>query len=214
MDAAIDRDALVKVVFGEVAIPGNSPFPPGTPANDGTPTPKRDLAKAKQLLAEAGFPNGFSTTLMITASPVNQQIGQVVQSMLGEAGIKVTIDQEEFGQMLDKMGKKNYDIGQVGWSGRPDPDGDIYNFMKTGTADNYAGFSNATVDKLLDDARVPTDMGARKQIYTDIMKIVHDETPYLYLWHPQNVKALGPKVKGFTALPDGLIRTLNLYVEQ
>jgi peptide/nickel transport system substrate-binding protein len=214
MDAAIDRAALVKVVFGDVAIPGYGPFAPGTPGSDGAPVPGRDLAKAKQLLAEAGLPNGFSTTLKVTATPVNQQIGQVVQNMLAEVGIKVTIEQEEFGQLLEKLGKKNFDMAQVGWSGRPDPDGNIYNFMKTGTSNNYAGFSNATVDKLLDEARIPTDMAKRTQIYGEIMKIVHDETPYIYLWHPQDVKALGPKVKGFVAFPDGLIRTVNLYVEQ
>ncbi|HYG60641.1 MAG TPA: ABC transporter substrate-binding protein [Symbiobacteriaceae bacterium] len=210
VNAAIDREALVKVVFGEVAVPANSPFAPGTPANEGGAIPKQDLALAKKLLADAGMPNGFSTTLKIAPSPVNQQIGQVLQSMLAEAGIKVEIQQEEFGQLLEKFGNANYDMGQLGWSGRPDPDGNIYNFFKTGTSNNYSKFSNATVDKLLDDARLPTDMAQRKVIYGDILKIVRDESPYLFLWHPLDVKGLGPSVKGFVPYPDGMIRTLNL----
>lgn len=214
MEAAIDRKALVQVVFGDVAVPAYGPFAPGTPANDGLAIPERDLAKAKQLLTEAGFPAGFSTTLKISPSPINQQIGQVVQSMLGEAGIKVEIQQEEFGQLLDKLTKGNFDMGQVGWSGRPDPDGNVYNFLRTGGSNNYSKFSNATVDKLLNEARVPSDMAQRKAMYADLMKIVRDELPYIYLWHPQDVKGLGPKIKGFTPFPDGLIRTVNVYVEQ
>lgn len=210
LDAAIDRKALVQVVFGETALPAVGPFAPNTPANDGAAIPTKDLAKAKKLLADAGLANGFSTTLKVAPSPVNQQIGQVLQSMWAEAGIKVEIQQEEFGQLLEKFTNGNYDLGQLGWSGRPDPDGNIYNFVKTGASNNYAKFSNATVDKLLDDARVPTDMAKRKAIYTDLMKVVREETPYLYLWHPLDVKALGPTVKGFVAYPDGMIRTVSV----
>lgn len=208
--AAIDRDALVKVVFGEVAIPAISPFAPGTPANEGKATPARNVEQAKKLLAEAGHGAGISLTLKISPSPVNQQIAQVLQNMLGDAGIKVTIEQEEFGQLLDKLAKKNYDLAQVGWSGRPDPDGNIYAFMITGGGNNYAGYSNPQVDKLLNDARNPSDMAKRKQIYSDIMKILDDEMPYVYLWHPQDVKGLGPTVQGYVPVPDGMIRTANL----
>jgi peptide/nickel transport system substrate-binding protein len=206
---AIDREALVKVVFGETAVPATSPFAPGTPANEKKPTPARDVAKAKQLLAEAGQ-SSLSLTLKIAPSPINQQIAQVVQNMLAEAGITITIEQQEFGQLLDQMGKKNYDLGQVGWSGRPDPDGNIYAFMITGDLNNYAGYSNAQVDKLLNDARIPSDMAQRKQMYAQIMQILDDEMPYVYLWHPRDVKGMGPTVQGYVAVPDGMIRTLNL----
>ncbi|HYF93296.1 MAG TPA: ABC transporter substrate-binding protein [Symbiobacteriaceae bacterium] len=206
---AIDRPALVQVVFGEIAIPARSPFYPGTPASDGKPIPARDVAKAKALLAEAGQSN-LTISLKTAPSPINQQIAQVVQSMLGEAGIKVNIEQEEFGQLLDKLNKKNYDIAQVGWSGRPDPDGNIYAFMITNGGNNYAGYSNPQVDKLLNDARLPTDMAKRKEIYSQIMTILDDEMPYVYLWHPQDVKGVGPTVQGYVAVPDGMMRTLNL----
>jgi len=207
--AAIDREALIKVVFGEVAVPASSPFAPGTPANNKKQAPARDLAKAKKLLSDAGQSN-VSVALKISPSPINQQIAQVVQNMLGEAGIKVTIEQEEFGQLLDKLGKKNFDMAQVGWSGRPDPDGNIYAFIITGGGNNYSGYSNTKVDALLNDARIPTDMSKRVQIYSEIMAILDDEVPYVYLWHPQDVKGLGPTVQGYVPVPDGMIRTLNL----
>jgi peptide/nickel transport system substrate-binding protein len=209
LSLAIDRAALVKVVFGDTAVPGNSPFAPGTPSNQGKPVPARDLAKAKQLLADAGQSN-LSLTLKIAPSPIGQQLAQVIQNMLGEAGVKVTIEQQEFGTLLDQLGKKNFDLAQVGWSGRPDPDGNIYAFAVTGSSNNYAGYSNPQVDKLLNDARIPSDVAQRKAIYTQIMQILDDEMPYLYLWHPLDVKGVGPTVQGYVAVPDGMIRTLNL----
>lgn len=210
ISAAIDRDALVKVVFGEIAVPSASPFSPGTPANAGTGTAKRDVEKAKKLLADAGVTGKVAVGLKVSPSPVNQQIAQVVQQMLGEAGITVTIEQQEFGQILDKLGKKDFDMAQVGWSGRVDPDGNIYAFDYTGAGNNYAGYSNAQVDQLLDSARLESDMGKRKATYGDIMKILDDEVPYVYLWHPQEVKGLGPTLQGFVHVPDGLVRTANL----
>lgn len=210
IEAAIDREALVKVVFGEVASPAYSPFSTGTPADDGVPFPKRDVEKAKKLLAEAGHPGGVTVSLKISPSPINQQIAQVVQQMVGEAGITVNIEQEEFGQLLEKLGNKNYDMAQVGWSGRPDPDGNIYAFVLTGSGNNYAGYSNPQVDKLLNAARKPTSMAERKPIYAEVMKILREEIPYVYLWFPLNVKGLGPTVEGFEPIPDGMIRTVNL----
>ncbi|MFZ5815520.1 MAG: ABC transporter substrate-binding protein [Bacillota bacterium] len=209
VEAAIDREALVKVVFGETAAPAYSPFAPGTPADDGVPFPKRDVEKARRLLAESGV-GSVTVGLKISPSPVNQQIAQVIQQMLGEAGIKVNIEQEEFGQVLDKLAKKNYDMAQVGWSGRPDPDGNIYAFVVTGMGNNYSGYSNPQVDKLLNDARKPNSMAERKPLYAETMKILREELPYIYLWFPLNVKGLGPTVQGFEPVPDGMIRTQNL----
>jgi len=210
IDLAIDRAALVKVVFGEVAVPGWSPFAPGTPMGDSFPAPARDLEKAKKLVAEAGAAATANISLRVSPSPTNQQIAQVVQSMLAEANLKITIEQEEFGALLDRLGKKNYDMAQVGWSGRPDPDGNIYSFLITGGSNNYAGYSNAKVDQLLNDARKPSDMAQRKPMYEQIVKIEHDDVPYVYLWHPLVVMGMGPTVQGYVSVPDGMIRTLNL----
>ncbi len=210
IDLAIDRAALVKVVFGDVAVPGWSPFAPGTPMGDSFPAPARDLEKAKRLVAETGAAGAVNISLRVSPSPTNQQIAQVVQSMLAEANIKITIEQEEFGALLKRLGDKNYDMAQVGWSGRPDPDGNIYAFLITGSGNNYSGYSNPKVDQLLGDARKPSDMAQRKPVYEQIVKIAHDDVPYVYLWHPLVVMGLGPTVQGYVSVPDGMIRTANL----
>ncbi|MBX5464467.1 MAG: ABC transporter substrate-binding protein [Clostridia bacterium] len=211
VDLAIDRAALVKVVFGQTADPGYGPFPAGTPAEaaSGTP-PAVDLAKVKQLLAQGGHPNGFTFTLKIATSPVNQQVAQVLKNMLAQAGITMNIQQEEFGTLLDDSTKHNFQASALGWSGRPDPDGNIYGWFYTGGSLNDSGYSNPKVDQLLDQARATSDMTQRVALYTQVMEIIHQDVPYVYLYFPKNVKAFTAQLKGFVNVPDGIIRTAQL----
>ncbi|MGE5674907.1 MAG: ABC transporter substrate-binding protein [Mycobacterium leprae] len=209
IDIAIDRASFVNVIFGQSATPVWGPFPAGTPANDGTPVPALDLNKAKQLVAQSGVKNP-TFELKVSNSPINQQIGQVLQSMLAQAGITVNLKTEEFGTILNELDSKNFQAAQIGWSGRPDPDGDIYTFFHTGGAQNYASYSSPAVDKLLEDARIPTDMAQRKPLYTQAMAQIHQDTPYIFLYSPKVVIGTGPKVTGFLQIPDGLIRTAAL----
>ncbi|MDI3270228.1 MAG: ABC transporter substrate-binding protein [Bacillota bacterium] len=211
VDLAIDRETLVKVVFQNTASPAYGPFPPVSPAAaaSGTP-PKVDLQKVKELLAKGGKPNGFSFTLKIAPGPVAQQVAQVVANMLGEAGIQVDIKQVEFGTLLDDLDKGNYEAGAVGWSGRPDPDGNIYVWLHTDGNQNNSKYSNPEVDRLLGKAREVTDMKERVAVYTQVMDIVHRESPYVYLYFPKNVRGYSAKVEGFVNYPDQIIRTANL----
>ena len=210
--AALDRAAITKVVFNDLsAVPGWSPFPPGTPAYDETKKmPARDIAKAKELLGKAGNPNGFSFTFKIGQDAVAQQLGQIVQSMASEAGIQVKLEQVEFGALLDQLGKKNFEAAQIGWSGRPDPDGNATNHFITNGPNNYAGYSNADVDKWLEDARITQDTAARKAIYNKIDAQLAEDQPYIFLWWPVNDKVYVSNLQGYVHVPDGMMRTQKM----
>ncbi len=210
--AALDRAAITKVVFQDLtAVPGWSPFPPGTPAYDETKkAPARDIAKAKDLLAKAGNPTGFSFTFKIGQDAIAQQLGQIVQSMASEAGIQVKLEQVEFGALLDQLGKKNYEAAQIGWSGRADPDGNVTNHFITNGPNNYAGYSNPDVDKWLEDARLAQDMAARKAIYTKIDAQLAEDQPFIFLWWPVDNKVFLANLEGFVHVPDGMMRTVKM----
>ncbi|MDI3318018.1 MAG: ABC transporter substrate-binding protein [Bacillota bacterium] len=211
VDLAIDRAALVKVVFGATADPGYGPFPAGTPAAAASGSvPGVDLAKVKELLAKGGHPDGFSFTLKTAASPVNQQVAQVLKSMLAQAGITMNIQQVEFGTLLDDSDKHNFQASALGWSGRPDPDGNIYAWLHTGGSLNNSGYSNPQVDRLLDQARAVGAMSQRVDLYRQVMEIEHQDVPYVYLYFPKNVKAYSARVQGLVNVPDGIIRTADL----
>ncbi len=214
VDLLIDREALVKVLLDGVGAPAHSPFTPSHFAyGDSDKYQKPDVAKAKELLAKAGKPDGFSFTLIISTSPANQQLGQLVQGMLKPAGIEVKLEKLEFGQILEKGKNHGFEAMQLGWSGRPDPDQNIYQFSVSKEYNNYPAYSNPKVDDLLNKARTETDTAKRKALYDEIMKILNDEVPYVYLYHESNLLGFSTAVKGFTYVPDGLIRTANLWKE-
>ncbi|MEW6047682.1 MAG: ABC transporter substrate-binding protein, partial [Bacillota bacterium] len=206
LEAATDRDVLIRAALNGLAVPSYGPFPPASPVNDGGSPPERDLARAREYLKRAGYPNGFSFTLSITPDPAGQLVAQVLQNMWAEAGIRAQIEQVEWGQLLDKMDKLTYQATPVGWSGRAEPDQNIYAFFYTNGGFNNSGYSNPTVDQLLDQSRLAGNLADRKRIYHDVLTVLRDELPYIYLYHPNVVIALRRDVQGFTYIPDGLIR--------
>ncbi len=210
IDLLIDRDALVKVVFNGTATPGHSPFAPSQFAfGDSDKYVPPNLDQAKKLLADAGVSN-VSFTLKTGTAPVNVQVAQLIQNFLKPAGIDMQIEKLEFGTQLDQTDKGDFQASALGWSGRPDPDLNIYDFMFTGGANNSSQFSNATVDAQLKVARAESDEAKRKAAYDQVMQIVNDQVPYVYLYHQNNVFAMSAQVTGFTYVADGIIRAANM----
>lgn len=211
VDLMIDRDALVKVALSGAATPAHSPFAPSHFAyGDSDKYEKPNVEKAKELLKKAGKPDGFAFTLKIGTTPTNQQVGEMIQNMLKPAGITVNLEKVEFGTLLDQAKKGNHESVQIGWSGRPDPDQNIYDFASTGAPNNYSQYSNPEVDKLLKAGRAESSEEKRKAVYNDLMKILNDDDEYVYLWHSNNVFGVVNAVKGFTYIPDGLVRTATI----
>jgi peptide/nickel transport system substrate-binding protein len=215
----VDRDAIVKAVLrGVGGEAGNSPFSEQSWAysekSDSYPEPS--VEEAKKLLEEAGKPDGFSFTLKTDPSPINQQIGQVIQNNLKPAGIDVKLEQEEFGTLLDDSTNGNFQALFLGWSGRIDPDLNIYDFTVTNGDFNDSGYSNPEVDKLLNEARTTSDRARRKELYGQVMEILHEDVPYVYLYHNNQTTdfAMQPTVQGFEPYPDGILRLAGVSKEQ
>lgn len=208
-NATIDRNAIANVVLQGAAYPAYSFFPNGTPAYDPTwKIPPRSIPLAKEKLQAAGRPNGFEVTLLSTPGEVNQSIAQAVQSMAGEAGIQVKIQLIEFGQMLQVTDHLQHQAALLGWSGRPDPDFDIYPFVtQSGIGSfNDSGYTNPKVQELLDAARLLNDMSQRRRAYSEVTKILADDLPYFWLYFPKEYKLLSTRVRGFVHVPDGMMR--------
>lgn len=206
--ATIDRAAIDKVVFLGSVEPAATVFPPNSPAFDPQfKVPGQDLELAKKKLAEAGKPGGFGFTMMISAgSPVLTQLAQLYQAFAASAGISMKIEQVEFGTLLDRADKKNYDAVALGWSGRPDPDGNIFDFFTTGAANNNGGYSNPKVDKLLLQARQVRDMGIRKSIYSDALKVIVDDAAYPITYFDKVKIGTLKGISGLPLVPDGILR--------
>ncbi|MBP2549115.1 peptide/nickel transport system substrate-binding protein [Neorhizobium galegae] len=207
---AIDRDALNQIVYEGTAVGGNQPFPPNSPwFNKALPVPARDVDKAKALVKAAGF-DRVPVEMQIPNNPVAQQMMQVVQSMVAEAGFDVQLKSTEFATLLDEQTRGNYQLSRSDWSGRVDPDGNIHQFITCKGGINDTKYCNPKVDELLNEARASTDDAVRKEKYDAASVILNDDMPIIYLGHQSWIWAMKKSVTGFTASPDGMIRLVGL----
>ena len=210
---ALDRAVINQVVFEGAYAPGNQPFAPNSPWYDASnPVPPRDVDKARALLAEAGLER-VAIEMQAANSPVQLQLMQVIQSMAAEAGIDISIKATEFATMLAEQTEGRFEATQVGWSGRTDPDGNIHTFVTCEGGQNDSKYCNPEVDRLLNAARRSNDMAVRKESYDAANRILGDELPIIYLYHPTWLWALRSNVSGFVAHPDGMIRLAGVKTE-
>jgi peptide/nickel transport system substrate-binding protein len=213
--SALDVSAIVKGVYLGVGVPSNGPISPSSWAYDDTIKPvQRDIAKAKALLAEAGQPNGFSFDFEIINVPLGVQEGEVVKSQLAEAGITANVVPVDGSRQLADGNSKSFQMTTYAWSGRPDPDGNTYQFFHTtpGVSLNWSGISNSQLDGILEQTRQVTDHSERKRLYSQAIQILRDEAVAAWVIHPIEPKAMSPKVHGYVAIPDGMLRFKDVWL--
>ena len=210
LDLAIDRDALNQVVFNGEFKPGNQWVSPENPYyQQAFPVPKRDVAKAKALMKEAGVSAPFDVDFMVPKGEETQAVAEVMQAMAGEIGINMKIRVTEFATSLKQAEQGNYQAYLLAWSGRTDPDGNTYIFFKCNAPQNSMGYCNGDVDKLLDEARVPSELTTRKAIYEKLTKTILEDLPKIYLYHRRILIAHTSKLDGYKQMPDGLVRVVG-----
>ncbi|HYF54996.1 MAG TPA: ABC transporter substrate-binding protein [Salinarimonas sp.] len=214
LELSIDRDAINQVVFNGEYVPGNQWVSPENPYyQQKFPVPKRDVAAAKKLLAEAGVKTPIVVDFMVPQNPETRQTAEVIQAMAAEAGFDMKIRVVEFATSLKEAEEGRYQAYMLNWSGRPDPDGNIYIFAKSKAPQNYGGYSNAQVDTLLDEARTVSDPAKRKAIYERMATQFFADSPQLYLFHRKWFVAHSARLDGLKMLPDGLIRVNGLVLK-
>jgi peptide/nickel transport system substrate-binding protein len=213
--AAIDRQAINDVVYNGLFTPIAQGVPPASPfyAPDIKPA-GRDVALAKKLLAEAGVKTPLAVELMITNSADQRQTGEVIQSMALEAGFDVKLRATEFVTALKAQTEGDYEVFLIGWSGRADADGNMYNFLHTGASLNDAHYSSAVVDSLLEQTRAETDVAVRRGLYGKIATQLNLDLPVMYIYSPKVLIGMSAKITGFTPIADGLIRIKGLKMGQ
>lgn len=209
-ELALDRQAIVQVAMDGEALPGNQwVAPTNSWYAKSVPMPKRDVARAKQLLQQAGVPNP-SFTLMTPTTSDAQRLAQVVQAMAKEAGFDVKIQSTEFSTSLNLADKGDYEAYVLAWSGRADPDGNVYSHLVCKQPLNYSGLCNADFDKLINETRTTIDPAQRLKLFEQAAAIEARERPVIYLYHRHWLWAYTNKLSGLTKIPDGLMRLQNV----
>jgi len=214
LSLSVDREALTQVVFNGEFVPGNQWVSPEHPYyQKAFPVPKRDIARAKALLKESGATLPVTVDMMVTKGAENEAVAQVIQSMAAEAGFDLKIRLIEFATSFKQAQAGEFQAFLIGWSGRIDPDGNSYIFMRSNAPSNDGGYSNPEADKLMDDARLITDPAQRKAIYEKLTKIVLNDAPLIYLYHRKLLIAHATKLEGYRQMPDGLVRVIGLKLK-
>lgn len=211
LDLSIDREALNQVVFNGEFTPGNQWVSPTHPYyQKAFPVRGRDIAKAKALLKEAGVTTPVTVDYMIPKGAENEAVAQVVQSMAAEAGFDIKIRAIEFATTFKQAQAGEFQIFQINWSGRIDPDGNSYIFMRSKAPQNDGGYANPEADKLMEDGRATSNVEERKAIYAKLTKILLDDLPIIYIYHRTLLIAHTTKLQGYKQMPDGLVRVVGL----
>jgi peptide/nickel transport system substrate-binding protein len=214
-ELALDREALIQVVYAGMYTPTVQANPPSSPFFfQDLKVPGRDVAKAKALLKQAGVPIPVPVTLTITNGSEIQQAGEVIQSMASEAGFDVKIKAMEFASSLQAAYGGDFQAYLIGWSGRTDPDGNMWQMLHSGGTFNYGHYSNAAVDKALDDARTVAAVDQRRGFYAKVWEQERKDLPLIYLWTGKNIVGMKKSLSGFQQVPDGLIRLQGVSMAQ
>jgi peptide/nickel transport system substrate-binding protein len=146
-------------------------------------------------------------------SPVVIQTAQVIQAMAKESGFDIRIQATEFASALQLAAKGDFEALFVGWTGRIDPDGNIYNLVTCNSPFNDGHYCNPDVDLELDAARTVDARADRLAHYRIVAKHILEDLPIIYLYHGKWLYAASARLSGFTAYPDGLIRLEGLQMK-
>ena len=207
LELSIDREALNQVAWDGLYTPGCTPIPPISVFFDKSrKCPGRDVARAKKLLADAGLPNGYSFEMVVVNNPRSRRVGEVIQQMAREAGFNISLRAQEFASALTDNDDGKHQAFQIGWSGRVDPDGNIHQIQTCKGSLNATLACDEKIDALLNRAREVTDVDQRRGLYREAIDLFDARRNVIYLYHQNYIVAFPKNLKGYKAVPDGLIR--------
>ncbi len=214
MNYAIDRDEIVAGVYGAAGKPAKNPLPPTMWSyNDDIEAYPYDPAKAKELLAEAGYADGFKTEIwaMPVARPYNpngKKVAEIMQAQLAKVGIEVEIISYEWGTYLDKTDMGEHQAAMLGWTGdNGDPDNFLWVLLSAMAAEKPAGniafWKNAEFTELCAQAKEEMDVAKRTELYRKAQVIFHDDAPWVPIAHSVVSEPMKESVMDFKLYPTG-----------
>lgn len=215
---AIDMSQIRDTVFQGVGSPGTGPIPSRVWASAGDRLPQLEYNpdRARQLLAEAGYANGFSTKLITNDNAMRRDTAIAAQAMLAKVGIDMELEQPEWAKFLDLLDAGDSEMFMLGWvtvTGDPDYGLEIFHTRSFGAGGNYSFFDNPTVDSLLDRARQETDRVLREEMYFEAQRLIQEGRPLLYTIEGEDLVATRKNVRGFSLSPAGHHSFYKAYVE-
>jgi dipeptide transport system substrate-binding protein len=215
LNLAFDRTTYLKAIFDGTAQAALNPYPPNTWSYDHALKPyPYDPAQAKRLLAAAGLPNGFDTTIWTrptgsTLNPNPKTSAELLQSDLARIGVRAQVKVVEWGELIRRAKQGEHDLLFMGWAG---DNGDPDNFLtpqfacaavQAGT--NFARYCSASLDRDIDAARITPDLAKRTTAYMAAQKEIHDQALWIPLGYPVASALTRANLSGYRVSPFGRV---------
>ncbi|OTP65758.1 Dipeptide-binding ABC transporter, periplasmic substrate-binding component [Caballeronia sordidicola] len=213
LNEAFDRTTYLKTVFENTATAAVNPFPPNTWSYDKQVTPYAySVDRAKKLLADAGYPNGFDTTIWVrpngsVLNPNPKAGAELLQADLAKIGVKAQVKVIEWGELIKEAKQGQHDMLFMGWAGdNGDPDNylsPLFSCAAVRSGINFARFCDPTLDRLIDEGKASADIGKRTKAYTEAQQIIHDQALWIPLGYPTASALTQTNVSGYRVSPFG-----------
>jgi peptide/nickel transport system substrate-binding protein/oligopeptide transport system substrate-binding protein len=202
LNYAVDVNTMLAQVMAGRGAVANGVVPPVLDGYDANRKPySHDIAKAKQLLAAAGFSNGIDVELWASTTDQSPRISQTLQANLAEAGIRAKIVQRDASSMREASRSGKTDLAlKEWWADYPDAENFLYPLLHSrnkGAAGNVSFYSNPKFDALIDQAHREQDEARRNTLYTQADQLEFDDAPMIYLFFYKDLYAVQPWIKGF-----------------
>lgn len=204
LNHAVNRPLINKALFNDKAILCKGPISPRTlGADPGLKPYEYSPEKAKKLLAEAGYPNGFEIRLAFSPyMPQVQEQAEAIAADLAKVGVQVKLESFERAVMWDRYKNKLHQMFIYFWDDAPEPDRYMYSLFHSKSRDYY--YKNETVDQLLEKGRGTMDPAARVKVYNELDRFLYQDAPWIYLYVIPEVYAVANSVD-YKGLRDGYL---------
>lgn len=220
LNHAVDKKALIKGFYAGNADPAKNPMPSNIAGyNDDIEAYDFDLDKAKKLLAEAGYPDGFKTELWTMTNPRDympspEKTAEAIQANFKKIGVDAKIVNMEWSTYIDKVSKGEAPMFLLGWTGdNGDADNFLYTLLDKDSigSNNYSRYANDELHKLLIAAQSETDEAKRAELYKQAQVIIHEDAPWVPLVHAKAALVGKKSIEGFKPHPTGSDRFNEVY---
>lgn len=210
---AMNQKSYVDIIYRSQGTAAKNPIPPTMWSyNKSTPANAYDVEKAKKLLAEAGYPQGFETdlwTLPVSRPylPNGKKLGELMQADLAKIGVKAKLVTFDWPTYLDKSKKGDHQMAQMGWTGdNGDPDNFMNILLGCGAiqaGSNLARWCDKEFDSLLQKAKEDSNQSVRASFYQKAQGIFNKQKPWYPIAHAKLNKVISDKVIGYKIDPFG-----------
>lgn len=225
LNYAVDKQAIVDSILDGNATVADAPIVDAVFGHESVGPYEYDPERARELLAEAGYEDGLSTTLHHPEGRylLDSTIAEAVQSMLAEVGVDVTLETREWGSYLDFTGQPvdeaEYEMYMLGWGTVTlDADYGLYALLHSNQwnpdGNNRGFYENETVDELLDEARVTLEPDTREELYAEAINEIWDDAPWLFLHNEGQINAERTDVGGLIHHPLENVSAWDAYFEE